>query len=124
MTLGANIIEIGFQGKYACVTILYDEPPNILIIKTLNVFLDIFIPLGELLRTDIFILNSGYQNIVEANNGKGYGWNRIEIKNIRSTKSSVRYGVSTKSSFTGTTFAGQWVSTADFNLNHMPLSHY
>ena len=57
-----------------------------------------------------------YQNIVEANDGKGYGWNRIEIKNIRSTKGSIRYGVSTKSSFTGSTFAGQWVSAADFNL--------
>lgn len=57
-----------------------------------------------------------YQNIVEANDNKGYGWNRIEIKNIRSTKGSVRYGISTKSSFTGTTFAGQWVSAADFNL--------
>lgn len=57
-----------------------------------------------------------YQNIVDANDGNGYGWNRIEIKNIRSTKGSVRYGVSTKSSFTGTTFAGQWVSAADFNL--------
>ena len=57
-----------------------------------------------------------YQNIVEANDSKGYGWNRVEIKNIRSTKGSVRYGISTKSSFTGTTFAGQWVSAADFNL--------
>lgn len=57
-----------------------------------------------------------YQNIVEANDNKGYGWNRIEIKNIRSTKGSIRYGVSTKSSFTGSTFAGQWVSAADFNL--------
>lgn len=57
-----------------------------------------------------------YQNIVDANDGNGYGWNRIEIKNIRSTKGSVRYGISTKSSFTGTTFAGQWVSAADFNL--------
>lgn len=57
-----------------------------------------------------------YQNIVEANDGNGYGWNRVEIKNIRSTKGSVRYGISTKSSFTGTTFAGQWVSAADFNL--------
>lgn len=57
-----------------------------------------------------------YQNIVEANDGKGYGWNRIEIKNIRSTKGTVRYGVSTKSNFTGSTFAGQWVSAADFNL--------
>lgn len=57
-----------------------------------------------------------YQNIVEANDGKGYGWNRIEIKGIRSTKGSIRYGVSTKSSFTGTAFAGQWVSAADFSL--------
>ena len=57
-----------------------------------------------------------YQNIIDANDGNGYGWNRIEIKNIRSTKGSIRYGVSTKSSFTGTTFAGQWVSAADFNL--------
>ena len=95
-----------------------------LIVNTLTAFWGIFIPLGELLRTDIFILNSGYQNIVEANDGNGYGWNRIEIKNIRITKGSVRYGISTKSSFTGTTFAGQWVSNADFNLNHMPLSNY
>ena len=57
-----------------------------------------------------------YQNIVDANDGKGYGWNRIEIKDIRISKGSIRYGVSTKSSFTGTTFAGQWVSAADFNL--------
>ena len=57
-----------------------------------------------------------YQNIVEANDGNGYGWNRIELKNIRSTKGSIRYGVSTKSSFTGTAFAGQWVSAADFSL--------
>ena len=57
-----------------------------------------------------------YQNIVEANDSKGYGWNRVEINNIRSTKGTVRYGISTKSSFTGTTFAGQWVSAADFNL--------
>lgn len=57
-----------------------------------------------------------YRNIVEANDGKGYGWNRVEIKDIRSTKGSVRYGVSTKSNFTGTTFAGQWVSASDFNL--------
>lgn len=41
MTLGANINDFGFQGKYACVTILYGEPPNMLIIKILNVFWDI-----------------------------------------------------------------------------------
>ena len=57
-----------------------------------------------------------YQNIVDANDSNGYGWNRIEVNNIRSTKGTIRYGVSTKSSFTGTTFAGQWVSAADFNL--------
>ena len=69
--------------------------------------------------TDSLSLNPDetyYQNIVEANDGKGYGWNRIEIMNIRSTKGTVRYGVSTKSNFTGSTFAGQWVSAADFNL--------
>lgn len=57
-----------------------------------------------------------YRNIAEANDGKGYGWNRVEIKDIRCTKGSVRYGVSTKSGFTGATFAGQWVSASDFNL--------
>ena len=60
--------------------------------------------------------NISFLNERAENDGKGYGWNRIEIKNIRSTKGSIRYGVSTKSSFTGTTFAGQWVSAADFNL--------
>lgn len=39
MTLSANVIEIGFQGRCACVTILYSSPPNVLIVSTLTVLL-------------------------------------------------------------------------------------
>lgn len=38
MTLGANIIEISFQGRYACATILYRYSSNVLIVNTLTVF--------------------------------------------------------------------------------------
>lgn len=38
MTLGANIIDFGFQGKCACVPILYSSSPNVLIVSTLTEF--------------------------------------------------------------------------------------
>lgn len=57
-----------------------------------------------------------YQDIADANDGMGYGWNRVTIEGIRVTKGTVRYGISTKSGFTGTSFGGQWVSAADFRL--------
>ena len=39
MTLGANIIDFGFQGRCACATILYNSSPNVLIVSTLTVLL-------------------------------------------------------------------------------------
>ena len=39
MTLGANVIEIGFQGRCACAPILYSSSPNVLIVSTLTFLL-------------------------------------------------------------------------------------
>ena len=39
MTLGANIIDFGFQGRCACALILYSSSPNVLIASTLTVLL-------------------------------------------------------------------------------------
>lgn len=60
-----------------------------------------------------------YRDIADANDGKGYGWNRVTISGIRVTKGTVSYGVSTRSSFTNATFSGQWVSATDFNLKQV-----
>jgi phage shock protein PspC (stress-responsive transcriptional regulator) len=57
-----------------------------------------------------------YEGIANANEGKGYGWSRVTISGIKVTRGTVSYGVSTRSSFTNTTFSGQWVSATDFNL--------
>ncbi|MBM6992553.1 MAG: PspC domain-containing protein [Prevotella sp.] len=57
-----------------------------------------------------------YQDIADANGGRGYGWNRVTIEGIKVTRGNVSYGVSTKSSFTNVSFGGQWVSAADFAM--------
>jgi hypothetical protein len=59
-----------------------------------------------------------YQDIADANDGKGYGWNRVTIEGIKVAQGTVSYGVSTRSAFTGTAFGGQWVSATDFRLTH------
>lgn len=57
-----------------------------------------------------------YQDIADANDGRGYGWNRVTIEGIKVIRGNVSYGVSTKSSFTNVSFGGQWVSAADFRM--------
>lgn len=57
-----------------------------------------------------------YSEIADANDGQGYGWNWVVIKDIHVEKGSVSYGVSTKSGFTDASFGGQWVSATDFRL--------
>ncbi len=59
-----------------------------------------------------------YQDIADANDGKGFGWNRVTIEGIKVARGTVSYGVSTRSAFTGTAFGGQWVSATDFRLTH------
>lgn len=39
MTLGANVIDFGFQGRCACALILYSSSPNVLIVSTLTFLL-------------------------------------------------------------------------------------
>lgn len=57
-----------------------------------------------------------HREITRANNGKGYGWNRIEFKPIVVTKphTVVNYGVTTDPDFTGQTWLGEWFSACDF----------
>ncbi|MBR3123545.1 MAG: PspC domain-containing protein [Prevotella sp.] len=57
-----------------------------------------------------------HREITRANNGKGYGWNRIEFGPIVVTKphTMVNYGVTTDPDFTGQTWLGEWFSACDF----------
>ena len=57
-----------------------------------------------------------HREITRANNGKGYGWNRIEFESIVVTKphTMVNYGVTTDPDFTGQTWLGEWFSACDF----------
>ena len=54
-------------------------------------------------------------SIIEANGGKGYGWNRLEFNPIVITKpTAVSYGLTSDYQFTGQPFRGQWFSACDF----------
>ena len=56
-----------------------------------------------------------HREITRANNGKGYGWNRIEFNPIIITKpTAVSYGLTSDPDFTGQTWLGQWFSACDF----------
>lgn len=57
-----------------------------------------------------------YKAIAKANNGKGYGWNRLVFYPIIITEPNtiVNYGVTTDPDFTGQTWLGQWFSACDF----------
>ena len=58
--------------------------------------------------------------ILQANNGKGFGWNRITIEPIRITKPTVmRYGLTSDDAFTGKTWLGQWFSATDFEVSRV-----
>ncbi len=55
--------------------------------------------------------------LVEANDHKGYGWNRIAFEPIRITAPTViRYGLTSDNTFTGKTWLGQWFSATDFQI--------
>ncbi len=55
----------------------------------------------------------------EANDGRGYGWNRVVIDSVQVSSGVLRYGVSTDPSFTGHTWQGQWFSVCDFVLTRI-----
>lgn len=55
--------------------------------------------------------------LVEVNNHKGYGWNRITFEPIRVTAPTViRYGLTSDDAFTGKTWLGKWFSATDFEV--------
>ena len=58
--------------------------------------------------------------LVEANDHKGYGWNRIAFEPIRITAPTViRYGLTSDNTFTGKTWLGQWFSATDFQITRV-----
>ncbi len=58
--------------------------------------------------------------LVEANDHKGYGWNRIAFEPFRITAPTVvRYGLTSDNAFTGKTWLGQWFSATDFELSRL-----
>ena len=60
--------------------------------------------------------------ILRANNGRGYGWNRITIEPIRITKPTVvRYGLTSDDAFTGRTWLGKWFSATDFEISRLDV---
>lgn len=54
--------------------------------------------------------------IIKTNNGKGYGWNRVKIENIKTNDGKIRIGVSNVSSFTGAPWEGYQLRAAEFKL--------
>ena len=58
--------------------------------------------------------------LVEANDHKGYGWNRIAFEPFRITAPTVvRYGLTSDNAFTGKTWLGQWFSATDFHITRV-----
>ena len=60
------------------------------------------------------------RDVVEGNDGKGYGWSVVTIPNIKVGKDGiVRYGISTDPQFTGKPTHCHWFSATDFKLERM-----
>ncbi|MBR5436941.1 MAG: PspC domain-containing protein [Muribaculaceae bacterium] len=60
------------------------------------------------------------REIARANNGRGYGWNRLEFNPIIITKpTAVSYGLTSDPQFTGQTWLGQYFSACDFIIEHI-----
>ena len=60
------------------------------------------------------------QNIVGANDGKGYGWERLTFDKITIKQpAALKYGVTTDPSFTGQSWLGQWFSASDFQIERV-----
>ena len=65
------------------------------------------------------------RDIMNANNGKGYGWSKVVIDSIKITKpTTIYYGVSTDDKFTGTKAQCQWFSVTDFSFEKIPNNTY
>ena len=54
--------------------------------------------------------------IAEANDGDGFGWNRITISGIQLNGGPISYGVTTAPEMTKSQFCGTYVSATDFSL--------
>ena len=64
-----------------------------------------------------FISPSKYASIKNANNGEGYGWNVVFVKDIVITApSTITYGISTDPDFTGGVATEGYFSATDFHL--------
>ena len=56
--------------------------------------------------------------LIDVNNGKGFGWSRITIEPIHITKpTALRYGLTSDDAFTGKTWLGQYFSATDFEVS-------
>lgn len=64
--------------------------------------------------------DSEYQricDIVNSNDGKGYGWNRVTLPNIVIKQPTrLHYGISTDPAITHSTWLGHWFSACEFEL--------
>ena len=57
--------------------------------------------------------------LVEVNNHKGYGWNRITFAIQVAAPTVIRYGLTSDDAFTGKTWLGQWFSATDFQITRV-----
>ena len=58
--------------------------------------------------------------IRDANDGEGFGWNRIAFEPIRITKpTALRYGLTSDNAFTHSTWLGHWFSATDFEVSRI-----
>jgi len=58
--------------------------------------------------------------IAEANDNRGFGWNRVALPDMRFSKAvTLHYGVSTDPALTRASWLGQWFSACDFELKRI-----
>ncbi|MFA6873835.1 MAG: hypothetical protein WCQ86_07655, partial [Bacteroidaceae bacterium] len=58
-----------------------------------------------------------------AHDGAGYGWNWIETPNINVGAKELIFGVTTKNTFTHSTWTGNWFSASDFKLIYVSADY-
>ena len=59
------------------------------------------------------------KEITDVNEGKGFGWSPVEVLFTIDKPSSITYGLTTDSSFTGMPYSAQWFSATDFKLERI-----
>ena len=59
------------------------------------------------------------KEITDVNEGKGFGWSPVEVLFTIDNPSSITYGLTTDSSFTGMPYSAQWFSATDFKLERI-----